>query len=280
MLKAISTYIHVRERLRPGILERMAGGGVAGFEIFAMRGHFDYGNPAQVREIASWFGAQDKIAFRSMHAPIFASGEWGHTDTPALNIAGRERKERIAAMDEIKRAAEVAEVIPFSFLVVHIGVSGERFDEHKFEGALNSIEHLRAFAKPLGVRLLLENIPNELSAPEKLMELTRTLHYDDVGVCFDIGHAHLDRGVEAAFDTLKPLILSVHVHDNHGMKDEHLWPGEGTIDWKRTGELLRTAPQVPGLVFEIEGDREGNPEYGKTVPGKMLAAWEMLEPGQ
>ena len=29
---------------------------------------------------------------------------------------------------------------------------------------MTSVEHLRAFAKPLGVRILLENIPNELFA--------------------------------------------------------------------------------------------------------------------
>ena len=41
----------------------------------------------------------------------------------------------------------------------------EDFNEKKFEAAMTSIEHLRAFAKPLGVRILLENIPNELSTP-------------------------------------------------------------------------------------------------------------------
>ena len=277
MLKAISTFISVRERLHPGTLERLAGGGVTGIEIFAMRGHFDYCNAQQVREIGSWFRSQESVAFESMHAPIFASGEWGRFDTPALNIAGRDRKERIEAMDEIKRAIEVAEAIPFRFLVLHVGVAGESFDDHKAEGALSSIEHLRAFARPLGVRLLLENIPGELSAPSRLLYLIQTLHYDDMGVCLDIGHAHLDSGAEAAIETLKPLIRSVHVHDNKGMKDEHLWPGEGTVDWKRTMELLKTAPQIPELVLEIEGDPNGNPDYGKAVPKKMLASWDMLE---
>ncbi len=277
MLKAISTHIHIRERLHPGILDRMAAGGVAGIEIFAMRGHFDYDNPHQIREIASWFGSREGVAFHSMHAPLFASGEWGRWDTAPLNIAGRERKERIEAMDEIRRAIAVAEVAPFRFLILHAGNAGEAFDEHKFEGALTSIEHLRAFAKPLGVRLLVENIPNELTTPEKLVELIRTLHYDDIGVCLDVGHAHLGPGVEAAIETLKPLIRSVHVHDNHGVKDEHLWPGEGTIDFPRTMELLRTAPQPPALVLEIEGDPDGNPEYGKIVPEKTLATWKRLE---
>lgn len=278
MLKAISTHLHLRERLHPGILDRLAGGGVTGIEIFAMRGHFDYDNAQQVREIASWFGSQDGVSAQSMHAPMFTSGDGGRFDSPPLNIAGQDRRGRIEAMDEIKRAIEAGEAIPFRFLVLHVGVAGESFDERKFEQALTSIEHLRAFAKPLGIRLLLENICNELTAPEQLVKLIQTLRYDDIGVCLDVGHAHLGPGVETAIEILKPWIRSVHVHDNHGEKDEHLWPGEGTVDFQRTMELLRTAPQVPALVLEIEGDPAGNPAYGKTVPGKMLACWKMLDP--
>ena len=83
------------------------------------------------------------------------------------------------------------------------------------------------------MRLLLENICNELTAPEKLVKLIQTLRYEDIGVCLDVGHAHLEPGVEAAIETLKPWIRSVHVHDNHGEKDEHLWPGEGNVDFQR-----------------------------------------------
>src|ERR1700692_5032584 len=160
MLRAISTHIHLRERLHPGILDKLASGGAAGIEIFAMRGHFDYDDRQQVREIASWFGSQGDVAFQSMHAPMWTTGGRERFDSPPLNIAGQERKERIGAMDEIKRAIAVAEVIPFRFLILHAGLAGESFDERKFEGALTSVEHLHAFAKPLGVRLLLENIPH------------------------------------------------------------------------------------------------------------------------
>jgi len=48
---------------------------------------------------------------------------------------------------------------------------------------MTSLEHLRAFAKPLGVRILLENIPNELSTPDQLVEMIRSAHFGDVGVC-------------------------------------------------------------------------------------------------
>ena len=92
---------------------------------------------------------------------------------------------------------------------------------------MTSIEHLRAFAKPLGVRILLENIPNELSTPDKLVEFIQASHFDDVGVCFDFGHAHMMSSVAEAFEIVKPHIRSTHVHDNAKDKDSHLWPGAG-----------------------------------------------------
>src|SRR6185312_40139 len=99
---------------------------------------------------------------------------------PALpiNVASTDRSQIVAAMDEIKRAIEVAEQIPYRFLIQHIGVPNESFDERKFEAAMTSIEHLRAFAKPLGVRLLLENIDNELATPERLVEFIHVTHFD------------------------------------------------------------------------------------------------------
>ena len=38
-------------------------------------------------------------------------------------------------------------------------------------------------------------------------------------------------------------IVSMHVHDNHGTKDEHLWPGDGTIDWPAVREALQAAEE-------------------------------------
>ena len=276
MLKAMSTYVHVRERLHPGLLDNLAHAGVEAIEIFATRGHFDYTNPQHVREIAGWFHS-NQIEFHSMHAPMIAEYDWSRrSGFEHLNIASTDRKTRINAMDEIKRAIEVAEKLPFRYLVQHVGNSTEEFDMHKFDAALTSIEHLRAFAKPLGVRMLVENIPNELSTPEKLKELLRVGHFGDVGVCFDTGHAHMMGGVAPALELLKDDIRSTHVHDNKQDRDAHLWPGEGTIDWKLTMELLQSAPQIPPVLLEIEGDPEGNPEFGKKIPELARKSWKTL----
>lgn len=271
MLRAVSTYVQVKERLHPGMLDVLSRAGVQGVEIFGARGHFDYTNRQHVREIGQWF-ATSGVAFHSMHAPMFSGSDWGRDGTPPLNIASIDRKVRIEAMDEIKRAIEVAEIAPFRFLVQHVGVGNEAFSEHKFfDAAISSIEHLRAFAKPLGVRLLLENIPNELSTPERLKELVQAAHFDDIGFCFDIGHAHMEQGVEAAFLVMKDRIRSTHLHDNARDRDSHQWPGGGTIDWPAAIRLLRSAPLSPPLLLEIDGESAGN------LPVNIEEAFRRLE---
>jgi sugar phosphate isomerase/epimerase len=174
-------------------------------------------------------------------------------------------------MDEIKRALEIAEQIPFRFLIQHMGTGGEEFSDQKFEACMTSVEHLRAFAKPLGVRILLENIPNELSTPEKLVEFIASAHFDDVGVCFDLGHAHIGSGVVQGFEILSGHIRSTHVHDNAGDRDAHLWPGEGSINWSEAMKMLHSAPHVPPLLMEIEGNEKNE------VVSRMSAAFRKVE---
>jgi sugar phosphate isomerase/epimerase len=275
MLKAISTYVHVKERLHPGMLDGYARMGAQAIEVFAARGHFDYTDRQHVREIGQWFKTSG-VEFHSMHSPM-STGESSRRDgAPPLNIASLDKKSRIDAMDEIKRAIEVAEQVPFRFLIQHIGTSGESFSEHKFfDAATSSIEHLQAFAKPLGVRLLLENIPNELSTPERLLELVQKAHFDDIGFCFDIGHAHMEQGVEDAFNVMKDRIRSTHIHDNKKDRDAHLWPGDGNIDWNAAMRFLRSAPLVPALLFEIETEAAGDlPKKFDEVTRKLEGAGE------
>ncbi len=259
MVRAVSTYLYVKERLHPGILDGLQRTGVQAIEIFAARQHLDYANrKAHLREIADWFRG-NTIPLHSVHSPLYSDYEWGRTGSPPVNLASTDRAGLVEAMDEVKRALEIAEHVPFRFLIQHLGVPNESFSEKKFESCLTSIEHLRAFAKPLGVRILLENIPNELSTPDKLMEMIHMAHFDDVGICFDFGHAHMMGSVPEAFELVRNQVCSTHVHDNKGVQDSHLWPGEGTIDWKQAMELLRTAPQRPPLLLELEHDDKVNP---------------------
>ena len=140
-----------------------------------------------------------------------------------ISVAYRERRMRIESMDEIKRALEVAERAPFRFLVIHLGLEGEEYALDKFDAAFTSIEHLRIFAKERRVQLLIENTASELGNPARLIEFLNYTRLEDVGICFDAGHAHLTGGALEGLETLKERMVTAHLHDNHGRQRSRKW---------------------------------------------------------
>jgi sugar phosphate isomerase/epimerase len=250
MLRALSTHLFLNHRLHPGLLEFAARSGAEAVEIFAARQHFDYTSREDVSELAGWFRSNPLKPF-SMHAPLFPDREMGRAGAPAVNVLHPEKSRRIDAMDEIKRALEAAELIPFANLILHLGERTDGWSPRTLEYSLTALEHLGAFARPLGVRLLVENLISEATTPEHLVTILEMGHLDNVGICLDLGHAHMTVGIPDAIGTLGSRIASVHVHDNNGLKDEHLWPGDGTIAWPATVASLQASATPPATVLEI-----------------------------
>ncbi len=60
-------------------------------------------------------------------------------------------------------------------------------------------------------------------------------------------------------------IVTTHLHDNHGEKDEHLLPGEGTIDWDAAVKTLRAIPEELPLVLELKEKAAGDPSLDKCA---------------
>ncbi len=250
MLRVLSTHLFLNQRLHPGLLDLAARSGVQAIEIFAARQHFDYTSREHVRELGEWFRSNPLQVF-SLHAPLFPDREMGRAGAPAVNLLHPEKARRIDAMDEIKRALESAEHVPFRHMVVHLGERTDGWSPRSIEYAQTALEHLGAFARPLGVRLLVENLVSDPTTPEHLVTILELGHLDSVGVCLDLGHAHITLGIAEAVAVLNQRIVSLHVHDNHGLKDEHLWPGDGTIDWTAAAKSLITLASPPAAVMEI-----------------------------
>ena len=250
MLRVLSTHLFLNQRLHPGLLELAGRSGVQAVEIFAARQHFDYTSREDVRELCDWFRSNSVEPF-SLHAPMFPDREMGRAGAPSVNVVHPEKSRRINAMDEIKRALEAAEQIPFKNLVVHLGEREDGWSQRTIDYALTALEHLGAFANALGVRLLVENLTNDVTTPEHLRIILELGHLNNVGVCLDLGHAHMTVGIPDAFAVLGSRIVSVHVHDNHGQKDEHLWPGDGNIDWAGVTRLVGGLAAPPAAVLEI-----------------------------
>jgi sugar phosphate isomerase/epimerase len=195
------------------------------------------------------------LKLHSIHAPMYTDDIWGRSGPHSvISITEPVKGKRLDMVDEIKRALEIAETIPFKYMVQHIGVSGEEYSERAVDAAFSSLEQISLFARQRGVEVLLENIPNALSSGERLMLFLEQTHLD-LNFVFDVGHAHMGEGIEAAFSVMKERIRSTHIHDNDGQADTHLFPlvGEGgNIDWKKTMDLLRTGNGQYPLLLELK----------------------------
>jgi sugar phosphate isomerase/epimerase len=226
----LSTRLFAAERLSSRLLDRIVEAGFRQIEIFGTPEHLNYRDPHHVRDVAQWF-SDFGVALHSLHAPPYSEPGAGRRGGFAISVAYTQRRLRIDSMDEIKRTLEVAERLPFRYLVLHLGLEQDEYDLERFDAAFTSLEHLRIFAKERGVSVLLENVPGEVNTPVRLIEFLDYTHLSNVGICFDVGHAHLAGNVREAFGVVRERIASVHLHDNRGEKDDHLMPLEGGIDW-------------------------------------------------
>ena len=252
MQRVLSTYLFVNKKLTAALLGDIAHAGIPAIELFCTRAHFDYRSPQETRELAAWLSGQN-LTLHSVHAPTDRDASPGRESGVPISICDPERLRRLDAVDEVKRALDLAEFVPFRFLVQHLGAARESLDSRKRDAAFTSLEHLVLFAKQRGVTIALENTPGELATPANLRHFLEETRLHDLRLCFDTGHAHLEDGLEPSFETMRALVVTTHVHDNHGEKDEHLLPYEGTIDWNAAVRVLAGgAPPAQELPFVLE----------------------------
>ncbi len=258
MQRILSTYRYINHPLAPPLFAEIARAGISSMEVFCAPSHFKYRSPEAVRDFASAMG-EHGLHLHSLHSPTERDLAPGRESGVPISICDPERIRRVDAVDEVKRALEVAERVPFRFLVQHLGHGHQSMDSRMLDAAFSSLEHLTIFAKERGVTIALENTPSELGSPESLEHLIKETHLRDLKFCFDIGHAHMEDGVEKSFEMMRERIVTVHIHDNHGEKDEHLLPGEGTIDWDAALGALAAMPHPPDLVLELKEQPGGKP---------------------
>jgi sugar phosphate isomerase/epimerase len=246
MFRILSTYLFVSKRLTPELLTQIADAGFQGVEVFASRSHFDYSTRADVRSMAMAL-ADRRLQLASLHAPSSRDLSVNREGGTPLSITEVERVRRVEAMDELKRVLDVAEDLPFSRLILHMGGSREAANPRKRDAAFSSLEHLTLHAKHLGVTVCIENTTSEMGEPGYLRAFVDETRLSRLRFNFDIGHAHLAEGpvadrVAKSFEPLRNLVASAHIHDNHGEKDEHLAPYDGTIDWRAALKQFDSTP--------------------------------------
>src|SRR5271168_2659361 len=258
MQRVLSTYRFVNQPLGAALLAEIAQAGFSAVEIFCASHHFSYRDPQRVRELGDALG-EYRLGLHSIHSPTDRDRSPGRESGVAISISDPERIRRLDAVDEIKRVLDVAEQVPFQYLIQHIGHGRQAADARKLDAAFTSLEILSVFAKARGVTIALENTPDDLGSPASLQHFIADTHLHDLRLCLDTGHAHMDSTVEVAFDAMRDRVVTTHIHDNHGDKDEHLLPYNGTIDWDAALGVFASAPQPVAMVLELKAQPDGTP---------------------
>jgi sugar phosphate isomerase/epimerase len=251
--RTLSTYLYVDQKLTAALLGNIQRAGFDGVQIFCSTFHFDYRAAPVVREVADWF-AGHALKLDSLHAPTSRDLRPGRESSAPLSICDPERVRRLDAVDEIKRAIDVAEYAPFSLLVLHLGGARHPANQRTWDAAFTSLEHLSVFARQRGVSLALENTPDDLATLANLRHFLEDTRLPAVRLCYDSGHAHLNGEALSGLELARDFAATAHIHDNHGDKDEHLLPYAGTIEWSKLLELM---PRDLPVVFELRAQASG-----------------------
>jgi len=270
----VSTHLFHEERLTRDHLVHIAAHGFEAVELFATRAHFDYHDDRAKTQLAEWL-SDTRLELHSVHAPAFEAlrhGRWVGT----FSNASSEETRRRAAIAEAAAALAVARHVPFRFLVTHIGVpTSEAISgaDNQRNAARRSIDELVALAAQVNVRVAIEVIPNPLSGASDLLDLIEEdLDGLDVGICLDYGHAHLMGDLGEAIETVSGHLLTTHVHDNGGRRDDHLVPFAGTIEWEAA--MMSTQKIGYDGIFMLEVGDTGDPV---DVLRRSVKARERLE---
>src|SRR5690349_8528487 len=279
MQRLLSTYLCVSKKLTPEILGQIAEADFQGIEIFCTRSHFEYTMKPEIRAMASALEAH-RLQLVSLHAPTSRDLSAMRESGTPLSICEVERVRRIEAMDELKRVIDVADDLPYSRLILHMGGSRETADPRKRDAAFSSLEHLVLHAHHAGVSICVENTLSEMGSPDYLRAFVDETRLTGLRFNFDIGHAHLaeapeEERLEKSFTPMKELVSSVHLHDNHGEKDEHLPPYDCPIHWPSSMKSLKSPPPTD-FSLDLELKEKTRPE-APTMNEQLVAARKSLD---
>jgi sugar phosphate isomerase/epimerase len=270
----ISTHLYHEQRLERAHLLEIAASGFEAVEVFATRSHFDYHDEGAILSLREWL-TEAKLDLHSVHAPItdvFANGRGRRTFSTAI----RDADARKATLHEMAAALGIAKIIPFKYLVVHLGVPMAQKpgaeDNHR-EAAIRSVEDILGMAEGTGVSIALEVMGNALStAPDLVEMIDRSFDGRDLGICMDVGHAHMLGDTAEAIETASEYLVTTHLHDNRRQSDDHLVPFQGSINWASTVMALEKIGYDGVLMYEVK-----NLESPGSVLARAASARKKLE---
>ena len=189
-----------------------------------------------------------------------------HASIWDINPSSHHRVARELAATMVKKSIDACYRLGGKLVVTHPGhcpaqdvetmLMGTKVRYHEF------VRECWRHARELGVIFTIENI-DRADFPYSTVDEIKLLaqEFDGLGITFDIGHAYLDRQRKEAKAPEKEIaevirragdhLVHVHIHDNKGLRDDHLPPGDGNIDFRSIIGVLKSMGYGRQLVAEL-----------------------------
>jgi sugar phosphate isomerase/epimerase len=195
----------------------------------------------------------DEARVRAVRAALDRDGiRLGLHTLSAVNVAETSPFLREAVDEYLRAYVDLAVRLGAGWIVVHAGYHFTGDYERRKEAALDRLRRAADHAERVGAQLLLENMnrePDDAEVRYLAHDVAECRYYFDqltsphLGWAYTVNHAHmLPEGI-AGFTRLFDLgrCGEVRLADNRGDREEHLRPGEGTIDFKAMFDQIEGA---------------------------------------
>lgn len=186
------------------------------------------------------------LKYETLHAPFgMINGIW-------FSDSGRE------VVGTLKHSCELASENGIGIVVTHLS-SGENCPPVTDAG-LKNFDELINFAAKKNITLAFEN-QRKLANIAMIFELYGK--DTNVGFCWDVGHEKCFARGREYMPLFGDRCIATHIHDNNMRYnvDEHLIPFDGSIDFRRTAELLKQYDYKGSLMLELDLPNESNDKY-------------------
>ncbi|KYH33967.1 xylose isomerase-like TIM barrel [Clostridium tepidiprofundi DSM 19306] len=116
--------------------------------------------------------------------------------------------------------------------------------------AVDRMKRIVNVCESMEFKLAIENLKSQ----RHIDYLLQQIESDMFGFCFDSGHANaFTKNLELfPWELYGDRIMSLHLHDNNGEKDQHLIPGKGNIHWSWLIHKLFSLKADLNLTLEVE----------------------------
>jgi sugar phosphate isomerase/epimerase len=198
-------------------------------------------------------GSFDEARVRGVRAALDRHGiHLGLHTLSAVNVAETSPYLRDAVDRYLEAYMDLARRLGAGWIVVHAGYHFTSDLERRKAAALDRLKRASEQAEKRGVQLLLENMnpePDDAEVHYLAHDVAECRYYFDqltsprLGWAYTVNHAHmLPEGI-AGFTPLFDLgrCGEVRLADNRGEVEEHLQPGDGTIDFKALFDQIEGA---------------------------------------